>query len=891
MSFRGGMSVKSVCRFFKTKRILGVASALAITFATPAIAEEEKTRNFSIEAQPLAMALVEFSRQSDITVIAPSKTTRGLQSRAVVGEMEPAEALEALLGEADLELRTRRDRAIILAQVSEESAPIREMQIEDDAGSFAVAEDEGDVFQQLEEIVVTGTNIRGVENPTVPVIQFDQLDIELSGAVTIEDFLRIIPQNFGGVTPLSSDSSNDLAPFTPLAGTGIDLRGIGAGSTLTLLNGRRMSASGNGSFVDVSVLPISAIERVDVLTDGASAIYGTDAVAGVVNFVTRRDFEGFEVSGQYGGVTDGATESINVAAAGGTSWDTGNAVFGLEFVDTTPLRSTERDFFDQDLVNPNGTIGVASERLSMIGTLEQEITDRLSFGVDTLFSARDTDSTENAGTGDQLQFRSEQDSLFINSRLEYEVNDYLFASFFYDYAREDGIREDSSDSFENPNEYTNEIQAIELQLSGSLFDLPSGKHTSFAIGGAFRQGEFTFENENEKQGPFEREVYSVYGELLLPLIGAQNELPLVKQLDISLAGRFEDYSDFGDTFNPKVGVSLSPSNELTVRGSYSSSFRAPTLRDSFLQEIWAIGTLPNFFITAFPPPPQSAAAPDGQTILAQNFGGNENLEEETADIWSAGFEYSPAWANGLTFTATYFDISYEDRVETVSSFSALSNSELAEIVILNPDPVFIADIIARGEAGEALVFNGLGFGADDVQLVLNGGLLNVAKRNVEGLDFSVDYRISGNFGDIAVTANAAYLLGYDGQLTSTSTPFEDLDTLYRPLDFRMRGGLSWVRNGLTVAAFVNHADGYQDLIDESQAASIGSWTTFDLSFAYDTGQHFDAGLLNDIRVSLSIRNTFDEDPPFVQTIDGFNYDPTNADPLGRYITIGVNKSF
>lgn len=304
---------------------------LVIATAAPAIAQENQTHEFDIDKKELGEALTEFGIATGNQVLFKDADVRGKTANGVEGVYTSKEAVEALLENTGVDYRVDGNGTLLVgseyvrrASLGEETTPtpFRVAQVETTSSREEVDErDNKEEALVVDTIIVTGTNIRGVENPTSPVLQFDRDDIDLSGAVTVEDFLRTVPQNFSSTTPIAQDSENDFVSISnPLAGTSVDLRGLGAGSTLTLLNGRRMSASGAGSFVDVSVLPLGAIERVDVLTDGASAIYGADAVGGVVNFITRKDYEGFEINGRYGTVTEGSKDEYSVGGAGGFQW-------------------------------------------------------------------------------------------------------------------------------------------------------------------------------------------------------------------------------------------------------------------------------------------------------------------------------------------------------------------------------------------------------------------------------------------------------------------------------------------------------------------------------------------------------------------------------------------
>lgn len=189
--------------------------------------------------------------------------------------------------------------------------------------SLAQSEDEAakkSAAAELENVVVTGSNIKGANlEGAVPVITITQKEIQATGATTVIEFLAKLPQARGGVGTFGESNSGAKQGDTPAGAAGISLRGLGTAATLTLINGRRITASsfanGSESFVDVNAIPLAAIERVEVLTTGASAIYGADAVAGVVNFILKKNYEGFEVAtsiGESAADSDDTKSSLNV---------------------------------------------------------------------------------------------------------------------------------------------------------------------------------------------------------------------------------------------------------------------------------------------------------------------------------------------------------------------------------------------------------------------------------------------------------------------------------------------------------------------------------------------------------------------------------------------------
>lgn len=157
---------------------------------------------------------------------------------------------------------------------------------------------------EIEEIVVTGSHIRrNTFNYSSPVTVIDNVEISATGTTNLGDLLQTLPQN------ISTFNNANTAFFTTFSGLNLtDLRFLGTDRTLVLVNGRRFVSGappGGGYGVDLNSIPTGIIDRVEVLTGGASAIYGSDAVAGVVNIITRTDFEGIDLDVQVGASTEG----------------------------------------------------------------------------------------------------------------------------------------------------------------------------------------------------------------------------------------------------------------------------------------------------------------------------------------------------------------------------------------------------------------------------------------------------------------------------------------------------------------------------------------------------------------------------------------------------------
>src|SRR5512143_648735 len=157
--------------------------------------------------------------------------------------------------------------------------------------TLASAQDDAESVARLEKVEVTGSHIPRTEvESALPVQIITREDIDRSGSTTVAEVMAKVSANLLGFSDIASFGSPGLSS--------VNLRGIGSGSTLVLLNGRRVANYAfDGGAVDVNSIPLSAVERVEILKDGASAIYGADAIAGVVNFILRKNFTGIELNG------------------------------------------------------------------------------------------------------------------------------------------------------------------------------------------------------------------------------------------------------------------------------------------------------------------------------------------------------------------------------------------------------------------------------------------------------------------------------------------------------------------------------------------------------------------------------------------------------------------
>lgn len=844
----------------------------AVALASPAWAQ---TRSFDVPAQAAATGIPEFARQADIQILVSEGATRGRTTRQVRGRMPVDRALQRLIQGTGLSVASSDGRTYTLSAAS--PAPGEGQAV------GAAAENEG----ANQEIVVTGTNIRGVEPVASPLLRFDRRDIERSGYDSTADFIqRGLPQNFG------AGASEDLiaagvrgrAELNQGRGSGVNLRGLGTGSTLVLLNGRRMAPAGFGSFVDISTIPLAAIERIDVLTDGASATYGSDAIAGVVNFVLRDDFEGAETRVAYGALSNSSVDIFQVGQTLGTAWGTGHVLAVYDYASRDALntrdRANSRDALETTYLLPR------QRTHSLLLSGSQNLTENVELFADALYSRRSALQQIRLPSilrQDRANTLNEQINLVAGARVElssnwrlevsgtYSSND-LRADYSYPGSDEPAVRENSD--FRS--------WFADGQISGALFDLPGGA-LRLAFGGQYRTELLRTSDEGADPRPprrYQRNVSAAFAELYAPLVSDLNAMPGIRRLDLTGAVRYERYSDFGHSVDPKVGIAWSPFEGLKLRATWGTSFRAPRLQELDDSDIQV--ALVNF---------NDSTVPGGRSFGAILLGNNPDLGPERATTWTAGADFN--FDNpDIQVNLTYFNVDFDDRISRPNAGSIaggdLANPAISPFIISRtPDIAYILNAIARVRArgSQPLDLSG-GRDPATATVLVDARSQNLARTTIDGIDLRIAYQTESSIGRWSLEANGSYFLNYEERAAPTSPDVSVVDTVYRPARFRARGSLGWANRGWEAGLFVNYVDGYRD-DRPSENRDIPAWTTFDARVAVDLGGLFSERSAGRTQLSLSALNLFNKRPPFVADLLDFNinYDPENHDINGRSLTL------
>ncbi|UQV19770.1 TonB-dependent receptor [Brevundimonas albigilva] len=341
---------------------------------------------------------------------------------------------------------------------------------------------------------------------------------------------------------------------------------------------------------------------------------------------------------------------------------------------------------------------------------------------------------------------------------------------------------------------------------------------------------------------------------------------------MSLAARFEDYGDVGQTTSPKVGVVWEPAVGTRLRANYGRSFRAPALREV------------NDAASASP-----SILPRGsqQIVTMILYGGNPDLEPETADTWTLGGDFRPPAIDGLRISVNAFRTDFENRIgqpALENVFTALTDGALSPFVRVI-DPTRNAEDRAAIQAILDLPTTNLRdlFTADAYGAIVDARYVNTASVQVQGADLTVGYAFTVGPNAFDLSTNLTWLERFEVRATPASEPDAQLDRPNYPISLRGRTTLSWSRGPVTLGGSLDYVSDYADLMGRR----IGSWTTADLQarFAPQTGPF--AGT----SVALTVQNLLDRAPPFYDAPEGVAYDAANADVIGRYVSIQLTRSW
>ena len=856
---------------------------------------EALDRGVEIPAGELAQSLEELSRQLGIQILFDADRLKGMKSPTISGSLTAREALDKLLTGTSLKVQEAGgDSFLITSGPSQTARP----------GSTTPDRDKTRTEIQLDEVTVTGTHIRGDIPVGASLSTYDREDFDKLGSATVDSLARYMLENFSGADSLATLNTNGNvgslqqgAATNIFGGAGFDLLGLGSGATLTLLDGHRIAPGGlDGSIADASLIPLSAIDHIEVLTDGASAIYGSDAVAGVVNIVTRRALEGAETSLRYGQSTEGGAGQFTGSQLLGHAWSSGNVLLDYEYDDSEGLDASQRSWIGPE----DGPYSLIPEhhRQSFFLTGTQSL-DSTAFSFIGLYSTREfrvsglqlstsgfvPDSETGGGHADLASTAITVDhdlpaAWHVSSAATYSsMNQWKSGEEF-----PDGL---AGDYFNSALLTDSEVAGIDVSGSGPVLRLPGGA-LRVAIGGGFRSDTFRGSVPSIEPLPTvseSRTDLNAYGEVIAPIFGEDLSFPGVRRLEVSFAYRVDSYSHVGAPSNSKWGWTWEPTPGLTLRGTQGTSFKAPLISQL---------DAPTTAYTTLLPSSTPGGKPTDALVIN---GGSQYLQPEKSRSFTAGIDWAPIRWPQIRGSMTYFNITYDNRIQSqnIEAKPLEAQPQLFSLASLNPS----LDQVLPFFQAPGFQQDGAGLGPSGVTAIIDNQFANEGTTVEQGIRVDGQYTYEGGkLGRWELSFSGNYLL-VDG--TSFQTYFPQVanvaNTIAEPPKFRLRGGVTWQYRNLTADLMLNHTSAYQNTLF-SPAQDIASWTTEDLTLRVNIPPRANR-LWRNLNLVLNIQNLADRRPPFLAIPAGdlaigrsaVPFDGTNASAVGRYVSLEIRKGW
>lgn len=874
-------------RALHTLRHTCLGAMIAFTLAGTAWAQSgTDVRAYDVPAGELAQAVNRIGQLSGVQVIYDIELLRGKRIGALSGQLTLAQALDRTLAGSGLTYELVNGNTVVIRQAATQAPAEPQAVSGDRSGGRAASETQ---VTTIDTVAVTGTRIRGGTTPS-PVIGISAAQIQEEGFSDLGEVIRSIPQNFNGgqnpgVASGASSGVGGLANQNITGGSGLNLRGLGPDATLTLLNGRRLSYGGFLQAVDISAIPVEAVGRIEIVADGASAIYGSDAVGGVGNVILKRDYDGVSVGARYGVATDGGLTTREYTVTGGATWASGGLIATYKDSSVDPIYANDRAYTDY-LIDPT-TIYPGSDLKSGLISFYQSIGDVVEVRLDALRSEREQLYYSYYGgvSAYYNHFTPETMTTFISPSID------IFLPRDWTLSIGASLGEDERVQYETrvtlatgisqlrvSNCYCNESRTYEIGAEGPLFSLYGGD-ARLAVGTGYRENEYqqinnltgAITNSGDEGSRF------AYAEINLPLIGTDQEISGVRKLDLTAAVRGEDYDSFGSVTTPKLGVIYGPNADFTLKASWGKSFKAPTLFQRNSAQLAYLDTTSYYGGTGYP---------EGATVLSLN-GGNPDLGAERANTLTASLAFHPQALPGLDMELTFFNVDYTNRVvQPITSYTqALSNPIYASFFDYSPTAEDQAVLLAS--ASTLYNFSGAPYDPDNVAAILYAQYVNVAKQRIRGIDLSGSYRFDLGNGQMSIRGSTSWL-DSSQKTTPAQASYDISGTRFNPAELNARLGAVWTRDGFSASAFANHTGGVTNTVSGEKG---GSFNTFDTTLRYVTGVQ--GGVWSGLEFALSAQNLFDLKPPlFTPTnVRWAPYDSTNYSAIGRFLSISVSKHF
>lgn len=853
---------------------------------------------------------------------------------------------------------------------------------------------------EIQDIIVTGTLLRGVAPAGSETVSLSRENITAVGANSTAQLLASVPQtaSFNANPVVSATGSSQVTINRP------NLRNLpgasgGGSSTLILVDGHRLPGMGVRQTVpDPDAIAPGAIERVEIVLDGGSSIYGADAVGGVINFITRKRFDGIEAKARYGFGDN--YQTANASLTIGKAWENASVYASYDYAWHDSLYGRDRDYVQRrdytnglpfDLtcgagnasigssvyalpgltlgsgnrcdISDNRTFYPSEERHSVFAGFSYDAGGAVTFDVRAFYmnrvnkgdggpiTATATIAPINPfapglvfnpyyrNTGDANSFQAQSVSMDFSSvlgthssqstRLETwgftpsmtaDIGDKWQLRWLGNYGRgtsrvanqkiDDGtlsglVLTGNFDPYNLANPANapilplisnfldygvgkNELINTRLVIDGSLFSLPGGD-LKVAFGGEYSYEQYqsqiagTVSASAAASLPFNsasRRVAALFGELQLPIFGEGNRTGGIYALNLSASGRYDHYSDFGGTFNPKFGLTYQPVDWVKVRGTWGKSFQAPSLADGTDASPPTIFAFP-FVLFANP----AVAPTPGQAQIFLG-GGGVNLKPQKATTWSAGFDLTPPALPGFSLTVNYYNIRFKDLIDIPPLFNpSVFFSLFTNNYIMNPTIAQVNALAAQAPGGVGIV-SPYTVTPGQVYSIADGRRTNLAGVNTDGIDFSLNQDVGTGFGSLYTQINGSYVLNRKEQSVAGAV---FVNTVRAQTRFQISGTLGAVVGNLRAQATVRHLGGWNvaPLASNLNQSRIKAYDVVNLFAQYDFQGD---GVFKELALTLNVDNAFDKDPPAyrgsLNALDGYA-----VTSIGRTIQFGISKKF
>ena len=846
----------------------------------------------------------------------------------------------------------------------------------------------------LQEVVVTGTQLRGVAPAGAEVLGLKTADIQAVGAPTTNQLLSNVPQIANQFNSLPVLGTTTVSQIQVTRLNLRDLPGLGVqsgNSTLLLVDGHRIASAGVNQFApDADVVPPGVIDRVEIVPDGGSSIYGSDAVGGVINLITKKHVDGVHVDVR-GGFAAGGYHTINTDLSAGKAWDSGSAYIDWDFAKNSTLLNRERSYsrnidwttgipIGRQCTPPNVTTGGVNyaapglqpntvsacdrgqfgslypeqKRNSIFAGVTQELSAGVTLDVRAFYTERNTDSdtgpvqasatvtsgnpfyiqipgtTPGAPQSVQFNWSDGRDTSHLK---EWGITPTITADLGHEWqvrgmlnvgGSHSQFRSQSSnptllgqyaagtttqtainpyDITATPNQqllanvldYAQQGESFVKMTNmraiadGPLFTLPGGQ-VRLAAGVEYLSNNLRTRNAGSGLSAtdfaatnfqsYSQEVKSAFGELQIPIVGPGNAVPGIQALNVSASLRYDSYNDFGNTTNPKIGVTWEPVDWITLRGSWSKSFNAPTPVDQLGSLANSLLIVPAFFVA-----PPGRTPPAGSVLVALQ-GSQQNLQPQTAKQYSVGGDFRWPFLQGLKSSITYYNIDYNGLLGKPPVFNAgVFFANFPNFYVIQPTNAQVAAFAAQAKGGLAQVAQYIAPGAPtSVFTLIDFRTANLGSAVARGLDFSTQYRRDTEFGGWDLSVNGNYELKNTQQL---GPGLAITDNLTNITAFRIQVTAGVDYGQLRAQLTMNHNGSYKLAPTPSiPQDSVGAFTVFNLFFRYAMpGEDWRKNL----SFTVNVDNLFDTDPPVYRASSSNGY--ANGSTLGRLVQFGVHKDF